>query len=168
MKVELIATITANGQLLLTENRAQVSAPPQVMGVFVQKAREAGNIVIGHATYNMIMQAPEMKQAFAGIEKVVLTHKAAETPDYKAVSSPGEAVRYLKGKGYHSLILAGGKETYNAFLNEDLVTDMYLSIVPVIVGNGGILATEGSKTVEFRLSGQQTVAEGILQLHFSR
>lgn len=36
MKVNLVATVTINGQLLLAENMSKVTTPPQVMGVFVQ------------------------------------------------------------------------------------------------------------------------------------
>ncbi|MCC8134908.1 MAG: dihydrofolate reductase [Tannerellaceae bacterium] len=168
MKIVLIATVTANGQLLLAENMVQVNTPPEVMGVFIQKAIEAGNLVIGHRTYQMIMQTPAIKEAFTGLDIVVLSEKEGENSDYTVVSSPEQAVNYLKTQGHRTIILAGGLQTYNSFLDKELVTDMYLSIVPVIIGNGGILKTTGNTILNFKLAKYQILVENIIRLHYSK
>jgi dihydrofolate reductase len=168
MKVKVIATVTANGQVLLAENMTKVNTPPEVMGVFMQKAIESGNMVIGQVTYNVVMSAPAMQQALAGIEIVVLSNQNRENTGCTTVSSPEKAIEYLKGKGCENIIVAGGAQTYNSFLNAGLVTDMYLSIVPVIIGNGGILTLKGDTVLNFKLAEQKMIVDGIIQLHFTK
>ncbi len=168
MKVILIATVTANGQLLLTENSNKVTSPPQVFDVFMQHSKAAGNIVMGHNTYRMIRQVPAMKALYSGIEVVVLSRKAPESPEYKVVATPEEAVAYLESKGLETAVVAGGLQAYNSFLDSGLVTDLYFSTVPVIIGDGGVLRTREENVLSFKLAGQHLLTPEVIQLHYSK
>ena len=33
----------------------------------------------------------------------------------------------------------GGVQTYNAFLDKDLVTDIYFNVTPMVIGDGGVI-----------------------------
>ncbi|MCD8179253.1 MAG: dihydrofolate reductase family protein [Tannerellaceae bacterium] len=123
---------------------------------------------MGHSTYKMIMQTPAMQQAFSRIEKVLVSKNAIPEADCKIVSSPKEAVGYLKDKDFKTAILAGGLQTYNSFLSEGLVTDLYFSIVPVIISDGGIIAPQSETLLSFKLAGQSMLAEDIIQLHYTK
>ena len=63
MKVTLIASVSANGKVLLANNPNHQIAP-EVMGFLVQKAIESGNIVFGYSTYTMFIDA--LQDALAG------------------------------------------------------------------------------------------------------
>ena len=54
MKVTLIASVSANGKVLLANNPNHQIAP-EVMGFLVQKAIESGNIVFGYSTYTCLL-----------------------------------------------------------------------------------------------------------------
>lgn len=56
MKVTLIASVSANGKVLLANNPNHQIAP-EVMEFLVQKAVESGNIVFGYSTYTMFIDA---------------------------------------------------------------------------------------------------------------
>ena len=71
MKVTLIASVSANGKVLLANNPNHQIAP-EVMGFLVQKAIESGNIVFGYSTYTMFIDA--LQDALAGKEIVVLSN----------------------------------------------------------------------------------------------
>jgi dihydrofolate reductase len=49
---------------------------------------------------------------------------------------PRELVAMLAGRGYAELALCGGSEIYAQFLEADLVDRMYLTIEPVLFGDG--------------------------------
>ena len=91
-------------------------------GILVQKAIESGNIVFGYSTYTMFIDA--LQDALAGKEIVVLSNNHEARSGHKTVHTPEEAVEYLKGKGMEEIVVGGGVQTYNAFLDKDLVTDI--------------------------------------------
>lgn len=59
MKVTLIASVSANGKVLLANNPNHQIAP-EVMEFLVQKAVESGNIIFGYSTYTMFIDAFKM------------------------------------------------------------------------------------------------------------
>ncbi|MCC8087954.1 MAG: dihydrofolate reductase [Rikenellaceae bacterium] len=168
MRTILVATVTANGQILLTENMAKITAPAEALGVFVEKAKESKCMIMGRSTYDMIMSVPGMKEAYTGIEVVMLSENHEHNPNSKVVASPEQAIDYLENKGYESVVIAGGLHTYNSFLQKDMVTDMFLSVIPVVIGNGGILGTDGDTVINFKFAGQKLLTENIIQLHFRK
>ena len=95
MKVTLIASVSANGKVLLANNPNHQIAP-EVMGFLVQKAIESGNIVFGYSTYTMFIDA--LQDALAGKEIVVLSNNHEARSGHKTVHTPEEAVEYLRGK----------------------------------------------------------------------
>ena len=118
MKVTLIASVSANGKVLLANNPNHQIAP-EVMEFLVQKAVESGNIVFGYSTYTMFIDA--LQDALAGKEIVVLSNNHEARSGHKTVHTPEEAVEYLRGKGMEEIVVGGGVQTYNAFLDKDLV-----------------------------------------------
>lgn len=45
----------------------------------------------------------------------------------KVVRNPGDAISYLKEKGFEEIIRCGGTNIFNEFLERDLVTDIYFN-----------------------------------------
>jgi len=166
MKISLIANVSANGKVVLTEDLTK--APQDAVGIYVQKVMETGNLVIGRKTYKIMQQSlGSLKQIFPGVEVVLLSaDKIAE--DVQVANDPEEAIRYLIEKGFTEIVVGGGTETYNAFLDKELVTDIYFNYIPVIIGLGGVLGTADELNTIFKLAGTQTYDGGIVQLHLSK
>lgn len=53
MKVELIANVSINGQLILAEQSSVYRAPQEISGMGFTRAMQAGNLIMGRATYEM-------------------------------------------------------------------------------------------------------------------
>lgn len=85
MKVTLIASVSANGKVLLANNPNHQIAP-EVMEFLVQKAVESGNIVFGYSTYTMFIDA--LQDALAGKEIVVLSNNHEARSGHKTVHTP--------------------------------------------------------------------------------
>lgn len=158
MKVELIANLSANGQLILAEQSGAYQAPQEIAGMGFTKAMECGNIVMGRTTYEMF--APLMKDVLANLQVVVLTAKNME--GVKTAKTAAEVVSYLESKGYDKVCVAGGTKTYNAFLETGLADELFFNLFPVVICGGGTL--EG-KTAEYSLAEVNRNTD-VTMLHF--
>jgi len=168
MTVTLVANISANGKVLLAENpHHQVSQ--EAIRIFGEVANRAGNLVVGKHTFEFFRQFPGgAKGAFPGTDVVVLSTTEAETEEYKVVKSPEDAITYLAGKGFRELAVGGGTRAYNAFLNQNLVTDLRFNMIPILTGSGGVLVTDQQLDVKFNLVEQKLLTDGIVQFHLTR
>ncbi|MBV8252315.1 MAG: dihydrofolate reductase family protein [Chitinophaga sp.] len=168
MQITIVANISANGKVLLAENKNH-QAPAAAVSSFIEVAMQARNMVLGRKTFEVIQQLPEeMKGFLEGIEVVILSNTLQDTATYKGVKTVEAAISYLKEKGFKNIAVGGGTETYNAFLNEDLVTDIYFNIIPIITGNGGELGTNFNLESKFNLKEHKLLTDNIIQLHLTK
>jgi dihydrofolate reductase len=76
-----------------------------------------------------------------------------------------EALRKKKGK---DIWLMGGGELARAFLAEDLVDELYLGVVPVLIGEGIPAFPAGFPERAFRLAENKTYSRGLIALRYER
>jgi dihydrofolate reductase len=72
-----------------------------------------------------------------------------------------------KKKGKHIWLLGGGELT-REFLKEDLVDELYLGIVPVVVGQGIPMFAAGFPQREFTLTESKSYSGGLIALKYER
>ncbi|RXK86881.1 dihydrofolate reductase family protein [Filimonas effusa] len=167
MKIVLIANVSMNGRVLLSDNPHH-QLPKEAMAFYLKLAKQVGNLVIGVKTFKNFLQFPdEVKELFKGIEIVVLSMEPFIDDKYAVVRSPDEAIRYLGGKGFNEVAVGGGTGAFNAFLDADLVTDVYFNISPVITGSGGVLGSDMRLNTRFKVE-EYKLHEGFLQLYLTR
>jgi dihydrofolate reductase len=168
MKVILIANISANGKVLLAEN-PQHQAPPEALGFFVQRANQAGNLIVGRKTFEVLKQFPGgVKQIFPNVEVVVLSKSDDKIEDYKVVDKAKKAISFLEEKGFNEIIIGGGAKTYSAFLDKDLVTDIYFNTIPIVIGSGGIIGQSEDLFLKFKIAETKLLTPEIVQVHFEK
>jgi dihydrofolate reductase len=95
-------------------------------------------VVLGRATYEK--HRPGLHE---GRLYVVLTHHADAfakdtVPGQRefAQGTPKEVVQHYKTRGYKNMLLLTGSDTSTAFLEAGLVDELYLTIEPIIFGDG--------------------------------
>ncbi|RAV30312.1 dihydrofolate reductase family protein [Sinomicrobium soli] len=164
MKVTVIANISANGKVLLSDNPHH-NLPPEAMSFYLELAKQVGNLVIGLKTFeNFQNLPPDVRQLFDGIKIIVLSNKTNVSEDYKVVGSPEEAIEYLSAKGINEIAVGGGTNTFNAFIDKDLVTDIHFNINLLITGIGGVLGNNSELNSKFKYK-EHKVKDGFIQLH---
>lgn len=52
MKVQLVANLAANGELVLAQHTNSYEAPAEVSGMGMTIAMECGNVIMGSVTYH--------------------------------------------------------------------------------------------------------------------
>jgi len=62
----------------------------------------------------------------------------------------------------------GGGELIRDFLKEDLVDELYLGVVPVLVGEGIPLFPSGFPQREFDLVENKSYSQGLISLRYTR
>lgn len=106
--------------------------------------------------------------ALAGKEIVVLSNNHEARSGHKTVHTPEEAVEYLRGKGMEEIIVGGGVQTYNVFLDKDLVTDIYFNVTPMVIGDGGTIGSKDDLFVKFDKMNYEPIIENVIRLHLSK
>lgn len=167
MRVTVIANISANGKILIADNPHH-QLPTEAMAFYVQFIRLVGNVVIGVKTFENFLKFPkEVKELFNGIEIIILSGKPYIVDGYKTVSRPEEAIEYMSRKGVQEMAIGGGASTFNAFIDKDLVTDIYFNINPIITGSGAVLGNNSELNSKFKHNGQK-LKNGFVQLHLTK
>ncbi|MGO1669565.1 MAG: dihydrofolate reductase family protein [Sphingobacterium sp.] len=167
MKVKLVANISANGKALVSDNPHH-SLPQEAMDFYQVLANRVGSMVIGAKTFENFQQFPEhIKELFANVDIAVLSADPIARSEYAVISTPEEAIAYFSKKGVTEIAIGGGIGTFNAFLDKDLVTDIYFNISPIITGDGGHLVSNPSLNSKFSVAGC-TINNGFVQLHLTK
>ncbi len=163
MKVELVANLAANGELILAAQSTAYEAPPEIGSMAFVKAGECGNIIMGLTTYQMF--APLVGDILNALTVVVLNPEEVEGDVYTA-KSPEDAVSYLEGKGFETACVAGGAMTYNSFLAAGCADELFFNIFPIVIGGGGTLETTPDSVLGgYKLAGAEANGD-IAMLHF--
>lgn len=134
MKVFIIAAVTADGFIARDSDHMADWTEKEDKQLYVKLTKESGVMVMGSRTFDTIGRAlPGRKtilytskpEKYQGIEDVEIT---SETPH--------ELIQRLKQEGYRSVAICGGTQIYTHFMASGVVTDLYLTIAPVLFGTG--------------------------------
>src|ERR1700741_5465494 len=133
MNIILIAALTADGFIGRTSGHTADWTSKEDKQLFVKVTKQAGTIVMGSKALQSIGRAlPERRM-------IVLTSRPAdydvENVEFTA-ESPTGLVSRLVTEGVTELAVCGGAQVYRAFMNADLVGELYLTVEPVLFGTG--------------------------------
>jgi dihydrofolate reductase len=82
--------------------------------------------------------------------------------------SPSDLVAMLRKRKGKSIWLMGGGELARDFLKADLVDELYIGIVPVLLGEGIPLFPAGFPQREFSLLENKSYSKGLIALKYQR
>jgi dihydrofolate reductase len=90
-------------------------------------------------------------------------HSAAYTNE-----GPSELIARIRKKKGKNIWLAGGGELAREFLAADLVDELYLGIVPVLIGDGIPIFPRGFPQRNFELVENKTYSKGLIAVRYRR
>ena len=135
--------------------------------IFEAKIKKARCLIVGRKTFE---QYKGELYPMAGVLNVVLTNNKSKLQETKNIiitnKSPKDIVKYLEGKGFKEIIVIGGGNLNASFLKENLIDEIFLSIHPLILGDGIKLFENIEKFVELRLLEVKKLKEDLIQLHY--
>ncbi|MBQ0837583.1 dihydrofolate reductase family protein [Lactiplantibacillus pentosus] len=113
------------------------------------------DVVMGYTTYRQVVDELAPNQwPYAGLTSHVLTHRQETTSDdqIKFVnSSVVDLVATLKSQPGKSIWICGGANVINQLVEQDLVDEYYLTIMPILLGDGVRLFDRHEKSLPLRL-----------------
>jgi dihydrofolate reductase len=143
---------------------ARVERPGEDYGY--QKFHDSiDTLIVGRKTYETALGFPSWP--YGGKRCIVLTHGAREAPHDEEffAGDPATLVARLTAEGMRRAYVDGGS-VIQQFLTAGLVTDLTLSIIPVLLGEGVRLFGATGRDLPLRLAGSRTFDSGLVQLEY--
>lgn len=132
---------------------------------------EVGSLVMGRTTYEQVCGFGEW--AFTGKQTIVLTHNPQPPePVHSDVSFYGGDLTalcaVLKDAAAGNIWLMGGGEVVRSFLQEDLIDEILLFVMPLLLGAGIPLFLDTGKPLKFSCKNAERFGNGVVLLHYGK
>ncbi len=135
---------------------------------FSQLMKECGIMVMGRRTYEIFGD----DFPCAGAINVVMTGNkkllAQKTPENVIFTdkSPKQVIQMAEKKGFEKLMLIGGMTLNTSFLKENLVNEIWLSIHPLLIGEGLRIMDTFDCFKKLTRLGVKKLDEGLVQIRY--
>lgn len=150
----MIAVVSANGKLTHGNDTHIYSwTSKEDQDFFQDKIKQAKLIIMGSATYEVVRK--QIKN-IPGRLRIVLTHnlekyRKDQMPGILEFSSETPLQLIDRLTNYKEVLVVGGSKIYSAFMKAGLINEIYLTIEPVIFGEGKELFESGELNQKLRL-----------------
>jgi len=118
-------------------------------------------IVMGSGTYIPYPIEPDSKHLFIVMTRKPEKYKEKEVPGQIEFTSesPYHIVSRIKKAGEQKLLVVGGAQIATAFLKQELIDELWLTIEPKIFGIGASFVTEEKLDINLKLISSETINE---------
>lgn len=166
MKCFLIAAQTVDG--FIAQDPTQVSTAwtsGSDKKWFSERTKEARVVVMGSTTFKTI------NRPLPGRLTVIYTRHPEEFANFSADEvmttdlAPAELLAELEAKGFTEVAICGGSSIYSQFLAAGVIDTLYLTIEPIIFGQGVALFSEKTET-KLQLVDITTLSEDTILLQY--
>jgi dihydrofolate reductase len=124
-------------------------------------------VVLGKNTYDKVLS---MGYPFPHADKeayiITRTERATEGTTHFYTGDVVDLVASLKGQNGKTIFIDGGAFVVNRLLQHGLVDELYLSYIPVLLGDGIALFKQGNPLQNLQLQTVKTFDAGLVQLHY--
>lgn len=161
MKTFIIAAITADGYIAKDEHHPAFWTSKADKSRFIRLTKEAGVVVMGSTTYSTLPRP--LKERVNIVYSRTKKFEGAETTQ----KSPQDLIKELENRGFKSVAICGGSYIYNMFMKAGVVDTLYLTVEPIIFGEG-IRLFNDEMLYHLKLkSVQESTESGSLLLQYS-
>lgn len=178
-QVFIIAAITLDGFIAQDKLQSAIEwTSHEDNQFFHQKTKEAGVVIMGSNTYKTINpkylplsdrlnvvyshQSPEKLVKNLGIDQKKISSRNLRTTQL----DPAQLVKQLADEGYQQIAICGGSSIYTQFLQVNLVHKLYLTVEPVIFGDGVKLFSQAYFKKQKLISTKKLNDQGSLLLEY--
>jgi dihydrofolate reductase len=135
MNVFLIAAVTIDGFIGRESGHFPHWTSPEDTQFFVQKTKAAGVLVMGATTYQSLL---DKGRTLPGRRVIVYTNNSSkfDASVETTNSSPEDLCKQLEAEGVTDLAICGGSTIYGLFVASGVVSELFITIEPVVFGTG--------------------------------
>ena len=127
--------------------------------------------IVGRKTYDKILELtgghfPQAEE----FDCYVITRTSQEKKDGITFYDGDlkELIRKLKAKGGKDIYCDGGAELVNMLMQENLIDEYRISVIPLLLGEGKPLFKGGTPGINLKLISSKSYSSGLVHLHYSR
>jgi dihydrofolate reductase len=127
--------------------------------------------IMGRKTFDVALHKGGGSLAGGSMATYVLSHSkpSGERDGVTFINeSPATLVQQLRGRPGKNVWLMGGGELARSFLKADLVDELYLGVVPALLGEGIPLFPSGFPQRDFSLVENKTYSKGLIAVKYKR
>ncbi len=142
MKIIQYLAISVNGHITVDEDGTDWVTPKTIED-FGKLNLECGVVVMGKRTFEMFGNDFPQKDCLNIVmtKNPELLRKQMDSALFTA-KNPRGIVQIAEEKGFKQLFVVGGTKTNTAFLKENLISEIWINIHPIIIGHGKYLFEE--------------------------
>ena len=146
MKTFIISCLTADGYIGKHSTHAAMWTSKEDKKRFIEITKRAGVIVMGQNTWTTLGGKPLKNRL-----NIVYSPTPLDPAEGMEVTtkSPIELLADLESRGFKEVAICGGSQIYTMFMKAGLVDTLYLTIEPVVFGDGMRLFKED---MDFKLT----------------
>ena len=131
MTTFLIAAVTADGFIARNSSHLASWTSKEDKQFFIEKTKKAGVVVMGLNTFKT------MGKALPGRQNIVYAPPGTALEGVEITQDdPKTLLAKLEQKGFKEVAICGGATIYTMFMEAGLVDKLYLTMEPVLFGNG--------------------------------
>lgn len=136
------------------------------MGYF-EFIKHVDTLLFGAKTYRQVLTFGEWP--YEGKECFVFTRNPKVAHDDKATFISGDIVHFvseLKQKPGNTIWLVGGGEVNSLLLQNNLIDEIILSVIPMALGDGIPLFARGKLNKAMKVAGTKAYTNGVVQITY--
>lgn len=123
-------------------------------------------VIIGRKTYDWVSKQFEFPHADKETYVITRTAKPSNGNISFYTGDIADLVSSLKRKNGNTIFCDGGAEIVNMLLQKMLFDELIISLIPVLVGKGTKLFSDGRPEQNLMLINSKTFDTGLTQLHY--
>lgn len=139
---------------------------PLDSAIFEKKIKEMGCLIVGRKTFD---QYQGDLYPVSGVTNIVLTSNSSiksKHPNVFYASSPKDATSIAQAQNHDRALLIGGGTNNGLFLKANLIDEVYLTVYPLVFGEGIKLFEKLETNVKLKLLDQKLIDAGLIHLHY--
>lgn len=164
-KVILYMAASVNG-MIANENDNTSWISIEEWNSYSEAVRKAGNLIIGHRTYDILTKQPEFSE-FKDVNIAAVATSPLELVDTEkhiVVASPEAALEHFKDA--QEVVVAGGGILNASFMENNLVDELIIDIEPIALGKGIKLFNGNDFAKDLKLIETKKISDNEIQLHY--
>jgi len=124
-------------------------------------------VIVGRKSYDKVLSMG-LEYPHADKDLYIITRTPRETVGSTKFYSGDlkDLISTLKQKAGKDIYVDGGAEIANEMLMENLIDEFYISIIPVLLGNGISLFNNSRPQLRLKLLSTKSYNKGLVQLHY--
>ncbi len=163
MKIIWSPAVTLDGNIAKADGNSDW--PTDIDGEqFQQLIKRCGCVIVGKNTFE---QYKGEVFPVGNAVTFVWTHDSASGKQHEGVEyvsgTPAEVVKTLEDKGYSEAVLAGGSVTNDAFVDAGLVSEITVTIYPLLFGSGMRLLSGSNIDLRLELIDSTNIGDGVVR-----